>query len=419
MPLTLYNKYKGMCEPLLTSTRTPTSSRDLSGPRPSAAIRPRQRLDLSVNILTNHAVNNGKITVFGGSQKRPEPAHPGLLRRCTSCCCRPRTRQIAGEIFNVGYQNLSIMEIAATGEARRGEEFPGQGDIEIVTTPTDDIRSYHINSDKIARVLGFRPKHTIEDAVRDCAARSATASCRTAWTTTATTTSARLKRLQGGMTAARPRRGRHRRRRLHRQPHGGSAARARLRGARDRQSGRRARSQSGAPRDDPNAVVRAAATSASCEPDTPLFADARYVFHFAGIGDIVPSIERPLEYMAINVQGTVRAGMRARCRRREVRLRGVVVLLRAGADADAPRTIRSSRSIPTRFSKYQGEQAVFHWHRCTGCRSTAIRIFNAYGPRVRTTGAYGAVFGVFLRQKLAGKPFTVVGDGTQRAISST
>jgi len=69
---------------------------------------------------------------------------------------------------------------------------------------------------------------------------------------------------------------------------------------------------------------------------------------------------------------------------------------------------------PYALSKYQGEMAVFHWHRTYRLPANSIRIFNAYGPRVRTTGAYGAVFGVFFKQKLAGKPFTVVGDGTQR-----
>ena len=78
------------------------------------------------------------------------------------------------------------------------------------------------------------------------------------------------------------------------------------------------------------------------------------------------------------------------------------------------RTIRSSPQYPYALSKYQGEQAAFHWHQVYGLPVNSICIFNAYGPRVRTTGVYGAVFGVFLRQKLAGKPFTVVGDGTQK-----
>ena len=78
------------------------------------------------------------------------------------------------------------------------------------------------------------------------------------------------------------------------------------------------------------------------------------------------------------------------------------------------RIIRSAPQYPYALSKYQGEQAAFHWHRVYRLPVNSIRIFNAYGTRVRTTGAYGAVFGVFFKQKLAGKPFTVVGDGTQK-----
>ncbi|MEQ8641154.1 MAG: GDP-mannose 4,6-dehydratase [Alphaproteobacteria bacterium] len=144
-----------------------------------------------------------------------------------------------------------------------------------------------------------------------------------------------------------------------------------------------------------------------------LFEGVRYVFHFAGIGDIVPSIEKPCAYMDVNVQGTV-------CVLECARAAQVDKLVYAASSscyglADTPTTedhpIRPM--YPYALSKYMGEQAVFHWHQVYGLPANSIRIFNAYGPRVRTTGAYGAVFGVFLRQKLGGKPFTVVGDGTQ------
>ncbi|MGE4527375.1 MAG: NAD-dependent epimerase/dehydratase family protein [Rhodospirillaceae bacterium] len=147
--------------------------------------------------------------------------------------------------------------------------------------------------------------------------------------------------------------------------------------------------------------------------DSPVFAGATYVFHFAGIGDIVPSIEQPIEYMNTNVQGTVRV---LEC----ARAAAVKKLVYASSSscyglADTP--TREDHPIrpmyPYALSKYQGEQAVFHWHQVYGLPVNAICIFNAYGTRVRTTGAYGAVFGVFFRQKLAGKPFTVVGDGSQ------
>lgn len=147
-------------------------------------------------------------------------------------------------------------------------------------------------------------------------------------------------------------------------------------------------------------------------PD-PLFQDVKYVFHFAGIGDIVPSMEHPVEYMSANVQGTVHVLEAARAA-------GVEKLVYAASSscyglADTPTT--ESHPIdpqyPYALSKYLGEQSAFHWHQAYGLPVNAIRIFNAYGTRSRTSGAYGAVFGVFLRQKLAGKPFTVVGDGTQ------
>ncbi len=145
-----------------------------------------------------------------------------------------------------------------------------------------------------------------------------------------------------------------------------------------------------------------------------LFAGARYVFHFAGIGDIVPSIEKPVDYMSVNVMGTVRVLEAAR----HAGIAKVVYaassscygLARVPTAEDHP----IAPQYPYALSKYQGEQAVFHWHRVYRLAVNSIRIFNAYGPRVRTTGAYGAVFGVFLRQKLAGAPFTVVGDGSQR-----
>ena len=151
----------------------------------------------------------------------------------------------------------------------------------------------------------------------------------------------------------------------------------------------------------------------SLAPDDKAFTGVRYVFHFAGIGDIVPSIERPIEYMDVNVQGTVRVLEAARHA-------GATKFVYAASSscyglADTP--TREDHPIgpehPYALSKYQGEQAAFHWNRIYGLPVNSVRIFNAYGTRSRTSGAYGAVFGVFLRQKIAGEPLTVVGDGTQ------
>ncbi len=149
------------------------------------------------------------------------------------------------------------------------------------------------------------------------------------------------------------------------------------------------------------------------KPETPLFQDARYVFHFAGIGDIVPSIEEPVSYMETNVLGTVKVLQAARA----ARVKKFVYAASSSCYGLAATPTKEDHPInpqyPYALSKYQGECAVFHWQHVYKLPVNSVRIFNAYGTRVRTTGAYGAVFGVFFKQKLLGKPYTVVGDGTQ------
>jgi UDP-glucose 4-epimerase len=144
-----------------------------------------------------------------------------------------------------------------------------------------------------------------------------------------------------------------------------------------------------------------------------IFKNIKYIFHFAGIGDIVPSIQSPAEYMSVNVQGTINV---LEC----ARINNVYKFIYAASSscyglAETP--TNESHKINTKYpyalSKFQGEQAVLHWFNLYKLLCNSIRIFNAYGTRSRTSGAYGAVFGVFLKQKLAGKPFTIVGDGTQ------
>jgi nucleoside-diphosphate-sugar epimerase len=166
VPLTLYNKYKGMCEPLLHKHADDRFTGVIFRPATVCGYSPRQRLDLSVNILTNHAVNAGKITVFGGSQLRPNLHIQDYCDAVELFLTAPADK-LRNQIFNVGYQNLSLMEIAELVQRVVAQEIPARGKVEIVTTPTDDIRSYHINSDKIRRALGFNPRHTVEDAVRE------------------------------------------------------------------------------------------------------------------------------------------------------------------------------------------------------------------------------------------------------------
>jgi UDP-glucose 4-epimerase len=152
----------------------------------------------------------------------------------------------------------------------------------------------------------------------------------------------------------------------------------------------------------------------SLAPNDSACADGRYVFHFAGIGDIVPSIERPIDYMSTNVLGTVHVLEAAR----HAGAQKFVYAASSSCYGLAPVPTTEAASItpeyPYALSKYQGEQAAFHWGKIYKLPVNSIRIFNAYGTRFRTSGAYGSVFGVFLAQKANGKPFTRVGDGTQR-----
>ena len=166
VPLTLYNKYKGMCEPLLQKHADDQFTGVIFRPATLCGYAPRQRLDLSVNILTNHAVNKGLITVFGGSQMRPN-LHVQDYCDAVELLMTAPVDKIQKMIFNVGFQNMSIADLATLVKEVVEQEFPERAPIGIETTPSDDNRSYHINSDKVTRVLGFRPSHSIEDAIRD------------------------------------------------------------------------------------------------------------------------------------------------------------------------------------------------------------------------------------------------------------
>ena len=144
-----------------------------------------------------------------------------------------------------------------------------------------------------------------------------------------------------------------------------------------------------------------------------IFKNASFVFHFAGIGDIVPSIESPQDYMMTNVQGTVNVLEAARINKVK---KFVYAASSSCYGINNKRTKENSKidpQYPYALSKYLGEIAVLHWGKVYNLPVNSVRIFNAYGPRVRTTGVYGAVFGVFFKQKLAKKPLTIVGNGNQ------
>jgi len=169
VPITDYNKYKGLCEPILLEQQAPDFTTVVIRPATVCGYSPRQRLDLTVNILTNHAVNLGRITVFGGEQMRPN-IHIDDMVDLYLMLLEVPDELIAGKTFNAGYENHTIAEIAEMVQRVVQRDVPGREQLEIVTTPSDDIRSYHISSEKIKRELGFVPKRTIEDAVRDLVA---------------------------------------------------------------------------------------------------------------------------------------------------------------------------------------------------------------------------------------------------------
>lgn len=159
-PLTDYSKYKAMCETVLAEEREPGFVTLILRPATVCGYSRRLRLDLSVNILTNHAMNAGKIKVFGGSQKRPNIHIEDMVDLYMKTLEYPDSA-IDGRIFNAGYDNLRISEIAEIVRDSVGASVA----IEVV--PTNDLRSYHISSDLIKQELGFVPSHSIGDAVDD------------------------------------------------------------------------------------------------------------------------------------------------------------------------------------------------------------------------------------------------------------
>jgi len=159
-PLTDYSKFKMMCEVILDKYHSDSFTTCTIRPATVCGYGKRLRLDLSVNILTNLAINKGEITVFGGSQKRPNIHIEDMTDLYCSLIELP-SEKINGKIWNAGYENFTISQIAQMVKNVIGDQ------VRIVTTPSNDLRSYHISSEKIKSDIGFEPKHSIEDAVRD------------------------------------------------------------------------------------------------------------------------------------------------------------------------------------------------------------------------------------------------------------
>ncbi len=159
-PLTDYSKYKALCEDILIKEQTKDFCVTIVRPATVCGYAPRQRLDVIVNILTNHAVNNRRISVLGGEQKRPNITVKDMVRSYVHLINTP-INKINGKIYNVGFENHTVNELANMVKLSVGN------DVEIVTKPTNDMRSYHISSKKITLETGFTTKFTIQDAIND------------------------------------------------------------------------------------------------------------------------------------------------------------------------------------------------------------------------------------------------------------
>jgi nucleoside-diphosphate-sugar epimerase len=166
VPLTDYSRCKALCEPILLNYGSESFVPVIMRPATVCGYSPRMRFDLTVNILTNHAINKGVITVFGGAQKRPNVHIDDICELYVKLLEYP-AEMVAGQIFNAGYENHTVSQLA--GMAKDGVErvFPSKSPIRIETTSTNDNRSYHVSSKRIAAKLGWTPSRTIDDAISD------------------------------------------------------------------------------------------------------------------------------------------------------------------------------------------------------------------------------------------------------------
>jgi len=159
-PLTDYSKFKAECEKILAKYESPDFTTTTIRPATVCGYSPRQRLDVVVNILTNLAFHKREITVFGGHQLRPNIHIEDMVDAYIAILRAPKEK-IAGEIFNAGTENQSVLELAETVRSIMGD------DVKLVAIPTNDNRSYHISSKKIANAIGFFPTRTIAQASQE------------------------------------------------------------------------------------------------------------------------------------------------------------------------------------------------------------------------------------------------------------
>jgi nucleoside-diphosphate-sugar epimerase len=158
-PLTDYSRFKMFCEEIILEKQSPDFVCTILRPATVCGVSPRQRFDLSVNILTNHGFNLGKITVFGGSQSRPNLDIRDMARAYLHVL--QHKDKVAGEVFNVGGENLTLDKIAEKVKQQLGEST------KIQHRETDDLRSYRVDSSKIFRKIGFKPSYSVDDSIND------------------------------------------------------------------------------------------------------------------------------------------------------------------------------------------------------------------------------------------------------------
>lgn len=168
IPITLYNKYKAECEPILLNHTDKNFTGVIFRPATVCGYSPRQRLDLTINILSNHAFHKKSISVFGGKQYRPN-LHIRDYCRAVILLMKAPKNKIANQIFNVGYQNHQVQELALKVKKVIESKFIQNNNkkkiVKILRVKSKDIRSYRINSDKIFKILKFKPIYTIENAI--------------------------------------------------------------------------------------------------------------------------------------------------------------------------------------------------------------------------------------------------------------
>jgi len=169
LPITDYNRFKGMCEEVLFRHEGPGFTTVSIRPATVCGYSPRQRLDLVVNILTTQAVERGRVTVFGGAQQRPNIHIEDMVDLYLRLLTLP-AEALAGQAFNIAHENHTVSGLAELVKRIVESEIPERAPIEIVTTESNDPRSYHICCDKARERLGFVPRRGIEDAVRDLVA---------------------------------------------------------------------------------------------------------------------------------------------------------------------------------------------------------------------------------------------------------